>query len=583
MTDLSWNIDSMYENPSDIQADIDQLKKNADEVKKLAENPGENLKEILDFASGAVQKGEHLVVYTSMKQDEDSRVSENQKVNTEASQAFSEFASALSFLRPYLLSLNTEEKNALLEDEAYAEYHNFLRKVFRYSDHTLSEKEEYLMAKMNFITGAPSDIYYFLTNADLKFPAIESLDGKELTGENFTTLQKHPDVEVRKESFDKLYSTYNKFGNTIATAYYNNVRALTTEAELRHYDSSRQMELYADDVDVAVYDALLQSIHKNFDYIHRYYKKKKELLGLEEQHMYDVYLPLVKGAQKEYTFDEAKDLVIASVAPLGEEYQEIYKSAFEDGWIDVYPREGKRGGAYSSGSYDSYPFISMNFNGTLDSVFTLAHEMGHSMHSYYAKKNNSFLDHGYTIFAAEVASTFNERLLLDYMKKHATSDAERLELLDHELDSFKSTVYRQTMFAEFEHIVHQRVEEQEALTKADFDEIYFNLNKQYFGDHMVSDALIAHEWMRIPHFYRDFYVYKYATGYCAATVLSEKVLQGGQDELNDYIIFLKDGGKHFPIEQLKAAGADLSKPETIDGALDVFGQLVAELEEIDEL
>lgn len=581
--DIKWNIDSMYEDKSKVATDTKMISEAAKKLSDLAKDPDNNLKEILDFTTKKQEELEHLVVYTYMKQDEDSRIAENQKANGEAKQALQEFDSAFSFLRPYLLGLSQKDQEALLADEDYACYKEYLERVFRYSDYTLSQEEEYIMSKLGFAGDAPAEIYYFLTNADMKFPSIDSLDGHVLTAENFTTLQKNPSVVVRKESFEKLYSTFNSFGNTIATSYYNNVRALSTEAELRRFDSSREMELFTDDVDVSVYDALIESIHNNFDHIHRYYKKKKELLGLDEQHMYDVYLPLVKGSQKEYSWEEAKELCIASVAPLGQEYQDIYRTAFEDNWIDVYPREGKRGGAYSSGAYKSYPFISMNFNGTLDSVFTLAHEMGHSMHSYYAKNNNDFLYYQYTIFAAEVASTLNERLLLDYLRSQAKTKEEMLELLDHELDSFKSTVYRQTMFAEFEKIVHERVEKQEALTKEDFDAIYLDLNQKYFGDHMVSDELIGHEWMRIPHFYRDFYVYKYATGYCAATVLSERILHGGDEELQAYLNFLKDGGHHFPIKQLQDAGCDLSKPETIDGALQVFGRLVDELEEVNEL
>lgn len=583
MKDIRWNLATMYEDESQIEKDIDLLRKAGEELKALAENPKANLKQILEHMEANYRKGSHLINYTNMKQDEDSRIAQSQKNYGEANQAFVQYNASLSFLRPYLLSLTKDEKKDLLADENFAGYHEYLERVFRYSDHTLSDKEEYILSRLSFADEAPSDIYYYLTNADMKFPAVESLDNHELTAENFTTLQKNPKTEVRKESFDKLYTVFNSFGNTISNAYFNNVRSLTTRAEFRGFSSALEMELFEDDVDPKVYEALIESIHKNISFLHRYYKKKKELLGLDEQHMYDVYLPLVKGQQKEYSFEEARDLCIASVAPLGEEYQAIYRSAFEDGWIDVYPREGKRGGAYSSGSYDSYPFISMNFNGTLDSVFTLAHEMGHSMHSYYAKKNNDFLYHGYTIFAAEVASTFNERLLLNYLYDHAETEADRLELLDHELDSFKSTVYRQTMFAEFEKIVHDRVEKQEALTKDDFDRIYLDLNKKYFGDHMISDDLISHEWMRIPHFYRDFYVYKYATGYCAATVLSEKVLRGGEDDLAAYLSFLKDGSHHFPIDQLKAAGADMSKPETIDGALEVFGRLVERIEAIDRL
>lgn len=578
MQDIRWAIDEMYPEQKKVYEAIELLKSRAEEMEELSKEPKKNLKEILKLMKTALEDGEDILVYAKMKQDEDSKVSQSQKQATEAMQSYMKFVAALSFLRPYLLGLSKDEQKELLEDAELEEYKNYLNKIFRFSEHTLTQKEEYLLSKLNFLGNAPQDIYYFLTNADLKFPKLDSTEDGKLTAQNFTTLQQNRDVNIRKESFEKFYNTYKSFGNTISTSYFNNIKALSTEAELRNYDSARQMELFNDDVDVKVYDALLESIHNNMSYMHRYYAKKKEMLGLEEQHMYDVYLPIEVGESKEYTFEEAKELCIASVAVLGEEYQNIYRSAFETNWVDVYPREGKRGGAYSSGSYKSKPYILMNFNGTLDSVFTLAHEMGHSLHTYFAKSNNKFLDYNYTIFVAEVASTFNELLLLNYLVKRAETKKEKLLLLNHHLDSFKSTVYRQTMFAEFEKIVHERVDNGEALTQLDFDEIYLNLNKEYFGDAMVSDPLIAHEWMRIPHFYNNFYVYKYATGFSAATVLSQKVLNGEEGALDNYFKFLKDGCKHYPIEQLKMAGCDLSDPKTIDGALKVFGKLVDELE-----
>lgn len=580
MTEIRWNIETMYPNEAEIADDRRLMAEGAEKMKEYSKDPGKNLARILETLETVLRRGEHLACYAHMRQDEDSRVAKYQKLNAESMQDLTEFLASTSFLSPYLLSLSKEEQKALLEREDLARYHEFMEKTFRFGDHTLSEKEEYLLSKLSFASEAPSSIYYFLTNADMKFPPLESAGGEKLTAQNFTVHQKNPDVAVRKESFEKLYETFNSFSNTIATSYYNNVRALTTEAELRGYKSAREMELFKDDVDVAVYDALLESIHKHLPAIHKYYAIKKRMLGLEEQHMYDVYLPIIKGEGKKYTFEEAKELCIASVAPLGEEYVKIYRSAFEDRWVDVYPRDGKRGGAYSSGSYDSYPFVMMNFNGTLDSVFTLAHEMGHSMHSYFARKSNEFLYSNYTIFAAEVASTFNENLLLHYLTEHAETDAERLELLDHHLDSFKSTVFRQSMFAEFEKLVHERVEKGEALTAEDFNAIYYGLNEAYFGDAMISDPQIAYEWMRIPHFYSDFYVYKYSTGYCASTVLSQGVLNGGQKEIDAYFSFLKDGCHHFPIEQLRMAGCDMADPATVDRALEVFEGLVERLEQL---
>ena len=490
------------------------------------------------------------------------------------------FSSSAAFLKPFILSLSEEEINELLEDEELKDFHLTIKKTLRYKPHTLSREEEELISNFENTFESPSYTYYYLTNADMKFPTIDSLDGKELTDTNFTLLQQNPDQSVRKEVFEKYYETYNSYRNTIANTLYSNMETKEKLAKLKNFDSYRNMALYEDNVDLKVYDALIESIHRYLPVLHKYYGLKKELLALEEQHMYDVYMPIITDFDKKYTWDEARNLAINSVSPLGEEYVEIYKSAFRDNWIDVNPRSGKRGGAYSTGSYDSNPYILMNFNGNLDSVFTLAHEMGHSMHSYYSKKNNNFEDSSYTIFVAEVASTFNENLLLDYLKNRLESDKERLYLLDFHLDSFKSTVFRQTMFAEFEKITHDRISSGESLTAEDFDKIYYDLNVKYFGEHMISDEGIGHEWMRIPHFYSDYYVYKYATGYCAATILSQRVLSGVEDARENYELFLKDGSKHFPIDQLKIAGIDMTDSKTIDEALDVFAKLVDELEEI---
>lgn len=578
-----WAIDEMYPDEAAIKKDEEILKQKTAELSTLAEDPKKNLKAILALYHATNTVAENLIVYTHMKQDEDSRNSDAQRKYQQASRLLQDYDAAFSFFEPYLLSLSEEEQKALMEDPELALYHEMFARIFRYKEHTLSAEEEALLAKMQFLSEAPSDIYYFLTNADMKFLKLKSLDGAELTAENFTTHEKNPDVAVRKEAFESLYETFRSFGNTISTSYTNNVKALTTQAKLRHYNSAIEMELFADNVPVAVYDSLLDSVHRHFSYLHRYYAKKKELLGLKEQHMYDVYLPLLKGTARRYTFEEARDLCIASVAPLGKEYQDIYRKAFDERWMDVYPREGKAGGAYSSGSYESRPYILLNFNGTLDSVFTLAHEMGHSMHSYFAKHENDSLYYNYTIFVAEVASTFNELLLLDYLRKQAKTPEEKLELLDHHLDSFKSTLYRQTMFAEFEKIVHDRIEKGESLACEDFDAIYGDLNRRYFGDAMITDEGITHEWLRIPHFYSNFYVYKYATGFTASTVLSQKVLNGGPKDVEAYFSFLKDGCHHFPIEQLKMAGCDMSDPKTVDSALEVFGKLVDELEAIKEL
>ena len=576
---MTWDLEKMYADEAAFEEDLAQVKENLERVDALIDKPLDNIKEIMQIQEATARKLSHAYVYSNMRKDEDSRVSKFQKMNLEAQSLYNDYETKFAFFQPFLLSLTEEETQALLAREDLSRYQLSLKKILRYKPHTLSAAEEKIMSSFASALKAPSEIYYYLTNADMQFPALESTDEK-LSQTSFVKLQMHQDVEVRKEAFEKFYATFKQFGNTIASSYYNNLKEITTEAKLRAYESARQMELYRDDVDVKVYDALIESIHNNMPAMHKYYAIKKKALGLDEQHMYDVYLPITSSFNKEYSFEEAKNLVIEAVAPLGEEYQSIVKRAFDERWMDVYPREGKRGGAYSSGSYDSYPYMLLNFNGTLDSVFTLAHEMGHSVHSYYARENNDFLDSNYTIFSAEVASTFNEALLLDYLLKRVESDEEKLYLIDFHLNSFKSTVFRQTMFAEFEREAHRLVEEGQALTEEDFSSIYHELNKAYFGDAMVSDQEIAYEWMRIPHFYSNFYVYKYATGYTASTILANRVLAGQEGAVENYFKFLKDGAKHFPIDQLKMAGVDMSDASTVDEALDVFVKLVDQLDQM---
>lgn len=580
MTDkLTWNLESMYENDDLLEKDLEKVKNDLASVDEIIANPLDNIKEVLAAYESISRMIGHIYAYAHMRKDEDSRVSKYQKMNMEIQTVYTDFDTKFSFLTPFLLSLDEDKFEEIKNREDLADYKLTLEKIFRFKPYTLSEEEEKIISALSPVQQSPSEIYYYLTNADMHFPKLDSTEEK-LSQATLVKLQTSEDREVRKEAFEKFYDTFSSFGNTIATSYYSNLKGITLEAKLRGYDSARQMELFRDDVDVKVYDALIQSIHNNMPAIHKYFEIKKRVLNLDEQHMYDVYMPITSDFDKEYTFEEAKELVIASVEPLGEEYQEIYKKAFEDRWMDVYPKDGKRGGAYSSGSYDSYPFVLLNFNGTLDSVFTLAHEMGHSMHSYYAKKNNSYLEHGYTIFAAEVASTFNEALLLDYLMKRVESDEEKLYLVDFYLNSFKSTVFRQTMFAEFERETHKLVEEGKGLTAEDFSKIYLDLNKDYFGPSMVSDERIGFEWMRIPHFYSDFYVYKYATGFTASTILANRVLRKEEGALENYFKFLKDGNKHFPIEQLRIAGIDMADPNTVDEALKVFEEHVEMLDKL---
>lgn len=576
---FKWDLEAMYSSKEEIEKDFSKIEKLHEKVIELKKNPKENLKKLIILEEEISRITENVWVYAHMKKDEDSNVVESQKLDMRIQALGSKVFAEFSFLNPLILSLDEEESKKLLEDKELERFKLNIQKILRYRPHTLTDKEEFIISSYSPTVNAASEIYYYLTNTDMKFPKLIN-ENYELKNNTFVELQMNKDRNLRKESFEKYYQVYKNFSNTIAASYYANIKAKYTTAKLKGFDSVRQMYLFTDDVDEKVYDSLIESVHQNLKYLHKYYEIKKRALNLEEQNMYDVYMPITTNFERKYTFEEAKKLVIDSVSVLGEEYVSVYKKAFDERWIDVEPRDGKRGGAYSSGTYDSFPYVLLNFNGTLSDVFTLAHEMGHSMHSYYARKFNTYQDHQYTIFVAEVASTFNEALLLNMLMKSAKNDEEKLYLVDFYLNSYKSTLFRQVMFAEFEREAHKKVESGMGLTAEDLNSLYLDLNKKYFGDAMISNEEIAFEWMRIPHFYSNFYVYKYATGFSASSILAQRVLNGEDGAIENYIEFLKDGSKHFPIDQLKIAGVDMSEPETVNKALEVFAKLVEELDKI---
>lgn len=576
---FKWDLEAMYSSKEEIEKDFSKIEKLHEKVIELKKNPKENLKKLIILEEEISRITENVWVYAHMKKDEDSNVVESQKLDMRIQALGSKVFAEFSFLNPLILSLDEEESKKLLEDKELERFKLNIQKILRYRPHTLTDKEEFIISSYSPTVNAASEIYYYLTNTDMKFPKLIN-ENYELKNNTFVELQMNKDRNLRKESFEKYYQVYKNFSNTIAASYYANIKAKYTTAKLKGFDSVRQMYLFTDDVDEKVYDSLIESVHQNLKYLHKYYEIKKRALNLEEQNMYDVYMPITTNFERKYTFEEAKKLVIDSVSVLGEEYVSVYKKAFDERWIDVEPRDGKRGGAYSSGTYDSFPYVLLNFNGTLSDVFTLAHEMGHSMHSYYARKFNTYQDHQYTIFVAEVASTFNEALLLDMLMKSAKNDEEKLYLVDFYLNSYKSTLFRQVMFAEFEREAHKKVESGMGLTAEDLNSLYLDLNKKYFGDAMISNEEIAFEWMRIPHFYSNFYVYKYATGFSASSILAQRVLNGEAGAIENYMEFLKDGSKHFPIEQLKIAGVDMSEPETVNKALEVFAKLVEELDKM---
>ena len=578
-----WTIDEMYPSESDLNKDIEKVKAFVDELSaykgKLAESK-ENLYNALHTSEEAGRILEKLYVYTHMKSHEDTRINENQGKATKIDMLSTELSMATSYMIPEIINIDESKLDEYLQDEKLSFYKKYIDEILREKPHTLSEKEEEILAAAADLTALPENVYDMISYADINFPEIEDEDGNKvkLTHANFNVFLKSKDRRVRKDAFEGLYSVYKQYRNTFASTLYGGVKSEIFYAKMRKYESALQGSLFADNISVDVYENLIKSVSENIAALDKYIDLKKKFLGLDEIHMYDLYVPLTENFDMKITYEEAQKIVLEALKPMGEEYLSHIQEAFDNGWIDVYENDGKQGGAYSWGCYDSKSYVLMNYQDDLNSLFTLVHELGHSMHSYYSKKSQPYLYSGYKIFVAEVASTVNELLLINYLLKKSESKEERIYLLNYYLEQFRTTVYRQTMFAEFEKISHEIVEGGEPLTAEGFTDIYYKLNQKYYGNSCVVDEEIGFEWARIPHFYTNFYVYKYATGFSAASALSKQILEEGQSAVNRYKEFLKSGGSDYPLNQLKAAGVDMHKKESVDEALSVFAQLVDQLE-----
>ena len=525
-----------------------------------------------------------LANYAQRKGDEDTRVATYQAMVSKFGSAFVELNTSTSFEIPELLAIPDETLEQYYAQEPELErFRRFIGDQRRLKAHTLSPAEEKLMAAVGNVTRLPGDAFGMLQNADMTYPDAVDSEGNthKLTGGTFVPLQMSPDRALRKDAYEKLYDRLGDFKNTSAALLYGQVKQLKFYADARHYNSSLEASLSRTNVPTSVYHNLIEAVHQNMDKMHRYVRLRKKLMGVEDLHFYDVYTNLVKGVDKYIPIEEAKQTVYEAMAPLGEEYQALLKHAFENRWIDVYENPGKRGGAYSSGAR-VHPFVLLNHSGTLKSQFTLAHEMGHALHSYFSNRTQKPLDSHYVIFVAEVASTCNEALLMEYLLNKTTDKRERAFLINHFLEQFKGTLYRQTMFAEFELKMGELVQAGVPLTAAKLCEEYKKLNELYFGPDMVCDERIAMEWARIPHFYYNYYVFQYATGYSAAIALSQKILKEGQSAVDKYLEFLSGGRSKPPVELLKGAGVDMSSPEPVNEALALFGRLLEEMEQLVE-
>lgn len=581
-----WRLEDMYLTDAAWEEDLQKAKKLSEEVAAKKGTLGQSAKQLhetLTLQDELLQTVDQVYVYARMRRDEDNANSTYQGLTDRATALSTQSYGAISYIQPEILAIPTDTLKQWLEQDAeLAHYRIMLDEITRFKPHTLSTEEEALLANMSEVASAPSKIYGMLNNADIKFPMITDENGEEveLTKGRYTHFMESQDRRVRKEAFEALYSTYGKFRNTIAASLTSSVKADVFYARTRKYPSALYSALFADNVDVSVYDNLIATIREHLPLMHRYISLRKKVLGLDELHMYDLYVPIVPEVDMKIPYDQAVQTVKEALHPLGEEYGKVLEEGFSNGWIDVHENEGKTSGAYSWGAYTTHPYVLMNYQDNVNNMFTLAHEMGHALHSYYSNKNQPYTYAGYKIFVAEVASTLNEALLMNHLLETTEDKQQRMYLINYYLEQFRGTVFRQTMFAEFEKIVHAKEEAGEPLTADNLNEIYRELNIAYHGPEMVIDKEIDLEWERIPHFYRHFYVYKYATGFSAATSLSKQILEEGQPAVERYLQFLKGGSSDYPLNLLKNAGVDMTSPDPIREALAVFKSLLEEMEQL---
>lgn len=549
----------------------------------LGQSP-EHLREFYDLMYSAFETLERLNGYAFQRKSEDNRQDAAQSMYSRSVTRYVQLASAVSFVDPEILALPDDVIASYLEADCLKPYRHVLDNTIRMKAHTLTAPEEAVLASLSEVTGSFGDITEMLTDADFTFdpvPDPEKPDETiELTESNYILLQRNQNRNIREGAFRNYYKTYKGHNNTFAMLYQTQVKSDAVHAKLRHFPSSVAWSLSANNIPVSVYDSLVETVHEFLPVMYRYVALRKKMLGLDELHYYDVYAPLVKNVNKTYTYEEAKALLLEAVAPLGEDYVNTVKKGLADRWVDVYPNVGKSGGAYSIGTEKNHPNILMNFNGTLDDVSTLCHEMGHSMHTYLTHQNQPVQYDDYALFIAEVASTVNENLLIEALLKKETDRDLRLFLLNEYMEGFKGTIFRQTMFAEFERIAHDKIDAGEALSTTTLNEIYRGLIEQYFGPELVIDDEVAYEWSRIPHFYRSFYVYQYATGYSSAVALSEAILHEGAPAVKRYLEFLSLGNSVYCLDALKHGGVDLSSPEPVRLAMKKFDAILTEAEKL---
>jgi oligoendopeptidase F len=582
-TKYKWDLESIYASDDKWERAYEEVEQRLDELEAYegqVTEDGQTLLEVLELREDIMRQVEMVVGYARMRKDENTDDQHYQALSSRGSALTSQASSAASFIGPEIQDLDADELDHLVEEtDGLEQYDHYLHDVLRMSEHTRSAEVENVLAELGEVTGASGDIYSMLMNSDMEYPTVEKPDGDavEITQSNLTNLLKNPDREFRETAYTGFFDELGEFHNTIGTAYKNSVKSDVRLAQIHDYDTAREAAMDGPNIPVEVYDNLVDTVRDNLDKLHRHAELKRESLGVDELRMWDLYMPMTETETPDVEYEQAREYVVEALGALGDDYQSRVQEGLDSRWVDVYETENKRSGAYSGGSYDTQPFILMNYQDDISSMFTLAHELGHSLHSQLTSENQPYVYGDYEIFVAEVASTVNEALLTRHLLDTVEDPTFRRHVLNEYLERFRSTLYRQTMFADFEHQTHRLVEEGEALTPGKADEIYGDLKAEFYEPAVVDDR-IAREWARIPHFYRAYYVYQYSTGISAAVALADGILEEGEPAADRYLQFLRSGSTEYPLELLRTAGVDMSSPEPIQRALDVYDDHLDQME-----
>ena len=583
--EYKWDLSKMYQNTEEVEKDIEEVKKLTKEIleyKSHILDSSNSLYEFLKLTEKQDRIINKLYVYSKMNLDVDTKNNKNKALKMKIEKLSESLSEEFSFIEPEMMATDYETVEKYIEEnQKLEEYKFYLEDFYRYKKHSLSQIEEDIYVKALNAFGNCSEVFTNINNTDIDLGYIKDEEGKDikLTSSNYIVYMKSKNREVRKNAFGAMYNYYKSLKNTLAASYVGEIKENAFCTNVKKYNSTIERSLFNDNININVYKTLIDSIHNNMNLIYDYMDVRKKLLKLDELHMYDIYVDLVETNEDKIPFEKGKEILFEALKPLGDKYLNDLNKAFDEKWIDIYPSEGKRSGAYSWGCYDSYPYLLLNYNDTVDAVSTMGHELGHSMHSYYSKKQN-YVDSNYPIFLAEIASTVNEVLINDYLYKNAKTKEEKIFYLTDFLETVRTTIYRQTMFAEFEMIMHEKEQNGVPLTEEELSNTYYDLNKLYYGDNVVSDDLIRYEWSRIPHFYTPFYVYKYATGLSAALSIASRILDGDEKTKENYLEFLSSGGNNYPLEILKKVDVDMTTSKPVEEALSMFKEKLENLKEL---